>query len=842
MADTGAPSGAPGARQPQGSLEQQDHEHSPPQSGDILSERGAEDSAPERSQEEDTQFRESEASPVQLTRTSPEPSLGSSNETFPNPLPSSPLRNSSLITDVVSEVPLTSSTPATSKSQESRSQEIDESQPKKNETENVVVKHRHQGVLSIMREKARLRQKQVTIERKASKSEEDRQTEEEHAIASQQSRLQSSTPPSIESLVNVSSSQPTPTLILTPQPSFQNDVTTPEPDGPNKLKDPLTNVSLDKVRLKGPSLEAHDGDEKEEVGIEEVNESESESTKELPGEVLGLADQEEENLDYGDEKSDVVIGDSAVLKTKGEKEMGLKFENGEREGRTDDGLDSDEQGLMGFLLKSRLAPSSLNSDSQPLGSERSDSEGLEGDKVTDRVKDDLLLPPQLVGSVPVSPTDEEGATKAKSDPPTHPNNVTTTTSNTSSTSTASSIGSLSLSDLSSSSSPGEDISPGSSSSITQVESFHTPGVSANSTPSLSGLPKESVREGAEKSRALGDEDALVDEGGVIKEEQEPLEGENELANLPESEKNSSVLQSQDSILLRRLTDRPADEQGVTEAVNPADLQNGGQDDISDIWDHEIESQHADDIPSDTFDESDYLDYADYDDQLDEEDSVGLELEEGSAGPAFEYQEFVSLDPPGIFSIPYNFTGLQMRELTEPPRVWNAREAFMEQVGLKLYMFVPAAVCGVILGIIIWVCFMFCLRAYGRIRQYFFGPTGKAKEVEDLELKSPVDQRFSPSSWAPASKAQAATFDKKKVSEFNKSVVELVHQGRVYSHGDNQQGASGSTTETPSFQSSPKSFSSGIGVSEKENFSDKEEEEDDDVTVEYGNPVNEGGPI
>ena len=153
-----------------------------------------------------------------------------------------------------------------------------------------------------------------------------------------------------------------------------------------------------------------------------------------------------------------------------------------------------------------------------------------------------------------------------------------------------------------------------------------------------------MREGAEKSRVLGDEDALVDEGGVIKEEQEPLEGENELANLPESEKNSSVLQSQDSILLRRLTDRPADEQGVTEAVNPADLQNGGQDDISDIWDHEIESQHADDIPSDTFDESDYLDYADYDDQLDGEDSEGLELEEGSAGPAFEYQEFVSLDP------------------------------------------------------------------------------------------------------------------------------------------------------------------------------------------------------
>ena len=32
-----------------------------------------------------------------------------------------------------------------------------------------------------------------------------------------------------------------------------------------------------------------------------------------------------------------------------------------------------------------------------------------------------------------------------------------------------------------------------------------------------------------------------------------------------------------------------------------------------------------------------------------------------------------------------------------------------QVGKKLYMFLPAAACGVLLGVIIWVSFMFCLR-------------------------------------------------------------------------------------------------------------------------------------
>ena len=122
----------------------------------------------------------------------------------------------------------------------------------------------------------------------------------------------------------------------------------------------------------------------------------------------------------------------------------------------------------------------------------------------------------------------------------------------------------------------------------------------------------------------------------------------------------------------------------------------------------------------------------------------------------------------------------------------------------------------------------------------WGSTSKTKEVEGLELKSPIDKN--PSNWP--SSTSSTSFDKKKVSEFNKSVVDLVHQRRDYRHGEDlPQGASVSTTGPSSFQSSPKSISSGIGVSEKENFSDNvDEEEEDRDAVEYGNPVNEGGPI
>merc|ERR1712080_551296 len=95
-------------------------------------------------------------------------------------------------------------------------------------------------------------------------------------------------------------------------------------------------------------------------------------------------------------------------------------------------------------------------------------------------------------------------------------------------------------------------------------------------------------------------------------------------------------------------------------------------------------------------------------------------------------DYHSQFPPGLVRLPYNFSGLQFIELTEVPRVWNARDAFMEQVGYKLYMFLPAAIAGVLLGIIIWVFALLLLRTYGLIRTRLFGHT--KIDGDDFELK------------------------------------------------------------------------------------------------------------
>jgi len=738
------------------------------------------------------------------------------------------LRNSSQIADVLGEVPENFGKPVVEP-------DIEDLVPMRQEKgeevlvehEGGVVEHGHQGVLAMLRVKPELKEKQVTKVGQMSEVNQQQSIEEgsQNMESLQMKTRENQAPPQLHPI-------PVPTL----GPSFQSTVASHESTLKNDQKITVVPESNDnEMRQRGQSHETREeitaverdagGEELEEQGEEE------------------RVDQVEEGIQVQMEimqTGDDLQGDPQKLNQTGR--TSLQEEETEREGRlvetqqttTTGGMlvgrnSDDQQGLIGLLVKSRLAPSS---DSPSGGGERSDLKEQE-DKVTDRVNSDLLLLPQLVGSV----TDDEGPTKAESDPPTHPHNVTTSTSTPSSSST-------SFTRNASQETPPGDLflvsSTPQSVRTTQHMGFHTSGVSSNTSSLLSGVPRERVRPGREESKILE-----VDEGGDLEREQKE--------KLDNSEVLRVQLQPEDSILIRSLTGRPALGQGVTQAVNLGGDEEeeglGGDGDIEEPSLDDKADAHVKDVLGEVWnlqeenlgdeshnDEGDYLDYGVYDEEL--EPVEEFVPEEGSAGPVIEYQEFVSLNPPGFIRIPYNFTGLQMRELTEPPRVWNAREAFMEQVGLKLYMFIPAAVLGVILGIIIWVCFMFCLRLYGRFKQQLWGPTSKTKEVEGLELKSPIDKN--PSNWP--SSTSSTSFDKKKVSEFNKSVVELVHQRRDYRLGEEQQGASVSTTGPSSFQSSPKSISSGIGVSEKENFSDNVDEEDEEDAVKYGNPVNEGGPI
>ena len=45
-----------------------------------------------------------------------------------------------------------------------------------------------------------------------------------------------------------------------------------------------------------------------------------------------------------------------------------------------------------------------------------------------------------------------------------------------------------------------------------------------------------------------------------------------------------------------------------------------------------------------------------------------------------------------------------------PRAWNARQSFIDNVASRVYMIVPAAVGGVLIGLLLWFITIFIIRS------------------------------------------------------------------------------------------------------------------------------------
>jgi hypothetical protein len=53
--------------------------------------------------------------------------------------------------------------------------------------------------------------------------------------------------------------------------------------------------------------------------------------------------------------------------------------------------------------------------------------------------------------------------------------------------------------------------------------------------------------------------------------------------------------------------------------------------------------------------------------------------------------------------------MQFRGLRTVPRAWDARQSFLDNVVSKSYMVIPAAVGGVVIGLILWFITIFAIR-------------------------------------------------------------------------------------------------------------------------------------
>lgn len=189
-------------------------------------------------------------------------------------------------------------------------------------------------------------------------------------------------------------------------------------------------------------------------------------------------------------------------------------------------------------------------------------------------------------------------------------------------------------------------------------------------------------------------------------------------------------------------------------------------------------------------------------------------------PYYDYQDTgQSLYPDPVLSLAqensnlmlspsYNFSGLQVTPISITPKAWDSQDEFLQEVGLKLYMFVPAIVAGTLLSISFWILAMIIIRTYGYLRKKLFpslctpdlemNPSGKQKEaeaelsnVQEKIFKSDMDTILSSDREFRPTKHHKKGFDEK----------------RFTSEGSN------------SFHSSPVSLSSGIGASEDRDTGD-----------------------
>jgi len=180
--------------------------------------------------------------------------------------------------------------------------------------------------------------------------------------------------------------------------------------------------------------------------------------------------------------------------------------------------------------------------------------------------------------------------------------------------------------------------------------------------------------------------------------------------------------------------------------------------------------------------------------------------------SYDYQEYHQVGDQ-VVSLPYDFSGLQFSQLSEHPRVWNSQDAFLEQVGLKLYMFIPAGIAGILLGVFLWIIAMIILRAYG---------VAKKAVLRFIQKENPQDFEMGPSNKSdmtkihPESKQMQSDYiDSARVSQWTANEKESIQKDCI------QKRLTGRTVISPSTQSSPVSLSSGIGTSERESGDERD---------------------
>jgi len=137
------------------------------------------------------------------------------------------------------------------------------------------------------------------------------------------------------------------------------------------------------------------------------------------------------------------------------------------------------------------------------------------------------------------------------------------------------------------------------------------------------------------------------------------------------------------------------------------------------------------LQNDDYDDDYLLSLVDYDfsNEIEEAEAFYQVLEEVEKEKSIKYQEFPIED--GYVRVPVKFPGLNFSKMSPPDlKLWTAETAFKEQIVPQLYLFIPSALLGFILGLTLWTMNLVILRLYGSARKGF----SKESKTFDLDLK------------------------------------------------------------------------------------------------------------
>jgi len=197
-----------------------------------------------------------------------------------------------------------------------------------------------------------------------------------------------------------------------------------------------------------------------------------------------------------------------------------------------------------------------------------------------------------------------------------------------------------------------------------------------------------------------------------------------------------------SIILQRL--------GVNGTLLPGKVEPKSFHDVKSIKSKQEEENEEEEVKLATFppdNDDDYLDYSLYADYYNDPEE-NLEDNDEDILEVIKYRDFPMED--GYVRIPVFVPGLEVEEVSEVPQLWSAQEAFMRQVGSKLYMFIPSAILGFLIGLLLWVVGLAFLRIFGLLKNTFRRVFGTGKD-DDLDLNAMYNLSGDP--WIKISDAQ-----------------------------------------------------------------------------------------